>query len=255
MVRSSGGPVDPAVAGFGKCGECAYREAGPLSRCYACARETMEPLVAFTGRCEICDLPYTGGSTYCRNHLCHRGTRAFALNYSVAMKSGELEQAIYRYKYKDMKGWGLIFGRVIAGFLAANDQTFNRFDVIIPAPIFVGLGGGRSWNHIGLTLRRADEASEGEWPIDLAEPAILEKTARTDSMAGKSLVERERIAIEQLRPALRVNRPEDVNDRRVLVYDDVFTTGTTLNVVSSVLKEAGAEMVCGLSLARQPLSW
>ena len=83
----------------------------------------------------------------------------------------------------------------------------------------------------------------------------MEKTAATDSFAGRSLVEREAIAIQQLRPALRVNRPEDVVERAVLVYDDVFTTGITLNTVASVLRKAGARRVCGLSLARQPMGW
>ena len=170
------------------------------------------------------------------------------------MKSGALEEAIKRYKYKDKFGWALIFGRVIAEFLESSADLFDDFNVIIPAPVFVG-PGGRTWDHIGLTLRRADEASDRRWPVGPGEPPVMEKTAATDSFAGRSLVEREAIAIQQLRPALRVNRPEDVVERAVLVYDDVFTTGITLNTVASVLRKAGARRVCGLSLARQPMGW
>jgi predicted amidophosphoribosyltransferase len=47
--------------------------------------------------------------------------------------------------------------------------------------------------------------------------------------------------------------PELADGKRILLVDDLFTTGATLNQCSSSLKEAGARRVDGLTLARTPL--
>ena len=62
-------------------------------------------------------------------------------------------------------------------------------------------------------------------------------------MVGHTYRERRDIAEGPLRAALRVTR--DVRGMRVLVYDDVFTDGLTLNEVARTLRRAGATEVCG----------
>jgi predicted amidophosphoribosyltransferase len=63
--------------------------------------------------------------------------------------------------------------------------------------------------------------------------------------------ERERIAVHELRPALSVPDPSAVVGLRILVYDDVLTTGSSLNETARALREAGADTVCQVTLARQ----
>jgi predicted amidophosphoribosyltransferase len=46
--------------------------------------------------------------------------------------------------------------------------------------------------------------------------------------------------------------PTAVVGQRIIVIDDVFTTGNTLNAVARRLREAGAAAVAGITLARQP---
>ncbi len=55
---------------------------------------------------------------------------------------------------------------------------------------------------------------------------------------------------ENLRNSFRVVRPGEVKGKRVLVIDDVFTTGATLRAAAEALKSAGASYVCALTLAR-----
>jgi predicted amidophosphoribosyltransferase len=50
--------------------------------------------------------------------------------------------------------------------------------------------------------------------------------------------------------AFLVKKPERVKGRRILLLDDVCTTGATMNSCSAALKEAGAETITGLALAR-----
>jgi ComF family protein len=55
---------------------------------------------------------------------------------------------------------------------------------------------------------------------------------------------------ENVRGAFAVARPGEVRDRKVLLIDDVFTTGATMNECAKVLKDAGAASVTVLTLAR-----
>ncbi|HBV94617.1 MAG TPA: hypothetical protein DEG26_07970 [Chloroflexi bacterium] len=67
------------------------------------------------------------------------------------------------------------------------------------------------------------------------------------------VIERRRLAAERLRPALRVPDPRRTAGKRLLVVDDVFTDGRTLDEVARALRlQGGATEVCGLALCRQP---
>lgn len=76
------------------------------------------------------------------------------------MRTGALSQAIDRYKVDGKTGWGWIFGRVLVGYLNANRDIFDRYDLIIPTPTYVGTGG-RSFDHIAYIVERAMIEDDG----------------------------------------------------------------------------------------------
>jgi predicted amidophosphoribosyltransferase len=82
-------------------------------------------------------------------------------------------------------------------------------------------------------------------------PAII-KTAATPAMKRKNWPQREAIARSELRAALAIPDVERTRGRSIVVFDDLFTTGHTLNEVARCLRVVGgATRVTGLSLARQ----
>jgi hypothetical protein len=65
--------------------------------------------------------------------------RAFGFIQPISMMTGRLQQTIKLSKYQARSGWAAIFGRVLVGFLDANVEAFQGFDLIDePHP-------GRSW--------------------------------------------------------------------------------------------------------------
>ena len=68
----------------------------------------------------------------------------------------------------------------------------------------------------------------------------------TESQAGLS----NRARLANVAGAFAVRKPELVNGRRVLVIDDVMTTGATLEACAKTLKKAGAGYVAALTIAR-----
>jgi predicted amidophosphoribosyltransferase len=239
------------VPGFGRCGQRLFNTSGPVELCFACAQRTMEPLA--TRRCLVCDRPYAPDESTCGNPLCNRDDRWFHWNYAISMRTGQLKNALNRYKYEEQWGWSLIFGRVVAGFLEEQAGLFRQFDVITASPTHVG-PEGRSFDHTRMVLARAAaEVSPGTvWPFDITDEALIVKTGPTPPMVGHGYQDRRRIAEGPLRDVLRVTRGRDARGKRVLVYDDVFTDGLTLNEVARAMRLVGAIEVCGVTLCRQP---
>ena len=202
-------------------------------------------------RCSTCDLPLTEGEQ-CANPICNWDNRYFTWNYAAAMRSGVLERAINAYKYDSRRGWAQIFARVLVGFLDEEEAVFEPFDLIVASPTYVG-EGGRDWDHARDVIKEANDLAEGAWPFDVNEPPAIIKAAATERLTGKTWKQRRDIAIGPLREALQVPDANRTRGKHILVYDDVFTDGQTLNEVARCLKLAGeANSVSGVTLARQP---
>lgn len=237
--------VEPA--GFGNCSACPLMQTGSVETCTRCAGRSFTGLPA--DRCLICDGSLDPAGA-CRNRMCNWSVaeRWFALVWAVSSNTGPLRDAIHRYKYKDKWGWQLIFGRVLAGFLEENAETFGAYDLVVPSPTYVG-EGGRSRDHIREMVRVIEQEAGRSWPIAYD---VIRKTAPTPKMVDAvSWHQRFEIARTQLRAALDVPDPEMVRGKRVLVVDDVFTAGHTLMEVARALRLAGATEVSEVVLARQ----
>ncbi|MET9231396.1 phosphoribosyltransferase family protein [Lentzea sp. NPDC003310] len=121
-------------------------------------------------------------------------------------------------------------------------------------PAFLESGLPRKGNdQASWTLESAMEQQDppGRYPFRVDPPVII-KTASTPKMATASSLAERRANAAQLYLALNVVDSAAVRGKIVVVYDDVFTTGATLNAVARRLREAGAHSVYGLTLARAP---
>jgi predicted amidophosphoribosyltransferase len=251
--------LHPQPTGFGTCRRCPYRDVGAVAICYPCASRTMpEPP---TPGCKVCDQALSGPGVPCGNPVCNwptvpdsprqRNVRWFEWNFAVAMRGGELKRAISNYKYDEVRGWAVIFGRVLAGFLHEHRTTFEPFDLVIPSPTYVGKGG-RGFDHTATVLAEAARLDQTGLPFVLDPPALV-KTKPTKRLVDCSgWQERRHICENILPPALKVADPGLVDGAAILVYDDVFTDGLNINAVAKKLREAGAEVVCQVTLAREP---
>jgi len=98
----------------------------------------------------------------------------------------------------------------------------------------------------------ATEDVLGEWPFDITDPGAIFKARATPKSAG-SRATTKRAAAAELRDSLAIPDRRRVDGKRILVYDDVCTTGSQLDTVAAVLiNEGGAKEVEGIVLARAP---
>lgn len=243
-------PIEPPSGpplGFPQCPRCTYLRTGPPALCLACASGAFETIAV--DACPICSQMLDGGQ--CPNWLCADPTRSIARIRAIAYSSGALRKAILRHKYDGMWGWSLIFGRLLLAWL---DRTCRKDppDLVVANPTFTAPDS--SW--LGHTERVIAAATKedalGEWPFDAGEVPAVIKTRATEKSA-KNTASAKRTAAVELRGALEIPDRSGIEGRRILVYDDVCTTGSQLNAVAECLiEDGGATSVEGIVLARAP---
>jgi predicted amidophosphoribosyltransferase len=221
---------------------------GPARICLSCAGQTFDSIPG--DACPICSQLLHGDGS-CPNWLCGDPDRRIRRIHAIAYQTGALRTVINNYKYEDAKGWSLIFGRLVLGWLEEHAEETPP-DLIVANPTYTGMDG-RDFGHTELVLETAArEDVQRRWPFDLRSPRAIIKV-RSTSKSASATAAAKRAAAAQLRTALQVPDPTYTAGRRILVYDDVCTTASQLNAVADCLLQAGrAAYVEALVLARAP---
>jgi ComF family protein len=169
--------------------------------------------------------------------LCRTGLRGFDAAYCFGSYEGTLRELIHLYKYGRIQ----TLARPLADLLAAALPLDERFDAVTPVPLHWRKQWQRGFNQSDL-LARAVARRRGI-PVVRA----LRRTRSTQTQAGLSNTERRK----NVAAAFQCRRSgETLAGRRVLLIDDVMTTGSTAAACARVLKQAGAARVVLLTVAR-----
>jgi ComF family protein len=115
-----------------------------------------------------------------------------------------------------------------------------RFDVIVPVPLHAARQRERGFNQASLL---ADLLSA---QTSIPSRPLLERIRYTTTQTALDRSQR----MENLHNAFRLRKKADVRGLRVLLIDDVLTTGSTLSECARVLKRAGANSVYAATAAR-----
>ncbi|WP_157441209.1 ComF family protein [Actinoplanes awajinensis] len=169
---------------------------------------------------------------------------------AISLDSAPLRDPLRAFKYDGQYRWGAIFGRLILGWLDRNAPVALAYTHIVANP---GYLNRRPYRHVeSMLTAAATEDIHHRWPIY---PKALIKSIDTPKSAGQSLLAKSRAAQEHA-AAIRLADPPDaappLPGARVLIIDDIFTTGTQLDAVGRRFLESGATRVDGLVLARRP---
>jgi ComF family protein len=134
---------------------------------------------------------------------------------------------------------------VFAGWMGAAIATLSDIDqaLIIPVPSHWTRLAVRGYNQAARLAGALSAQSGRPWC-----PDVLIKSRRTESQKGKSASGRDRNVRGSF--AVRARHADTVKGATILLVDDVFTTGATLNACARVLKRAGARRVMAVTLAR-----
>jgi len=197
--------------------------------------ESPEPLSA-EFFCTSCRTPFENSfplDDSGRCALCRSGLRGFDAAYSYGAYEGVLRDLIHLFKYGRVR----TLARPLSGLLAQALPRDEVFDATVPVPLYWIRRLKRGFNQSELLARGL--ARRTGIPVMKA----LGRVRPTPTQAGLS------------NSARRLNvakafRSRDVREKRILLIDDVMTTGATAAACASALKQAGARRVALLTVAR-----
>lgn len=189
--------------------------------------------------CPICGTPLKSGES----HVCGQCLKEppfFKAGRSCAIYDGPLSNAITYFKYQGVTALAKPLSMIMISTLSSFIKTAS-VDLILPVPLHIKSLRQRGFNQ---SLLLANKLGKNlKLPV---KGLVLKKVKHTLPQVGLSQAERRK----NVRGSFKVISPEDVKDKNILLVDDVFTTGTTVNECSKVLIKAGARGVFIVTLAR-----
>ena len=222
------------------CGAASVEERGAAPACAACWQGT----TIFTGDETCCWKCGTlaWGDVPPEKRVDVRCRRCDALAFTAARAVGKYEGAL-RESILILKHEPEVSARLARLLLAAQRRPpLDTVTRIVPVPLHAERERERGFNQ-ATTLARALAQLSG-LPLDEWSVARTKHTPR--HRAGMDA----RARRETVESAFQVERPRLVENERILLVDDVFTTGATVSACAQALKEAGASEVFVLTVAR-----
>ncbi|MGH9779613.1 MAG: ComF family protein [Candidatus Acidiferrales bacterium] len=169
---------------------------------------------------------------------CRQDEPAFERLRSFGAYDAELRQLIVLLKYNRLRPLARLLGGWLATVVQQN-PTLAEVDAIVPVPLYPARRRARGYNQAELL---AHELSK--WIKKPVAPRALARIKDTPSQTGLTPAQR----IENVRGAFAASAKLDLG--RILLVDDVCTTGATLNACARTLKRAGAQQVVAATVAR-----
>ncbi len=182
--------------------------------------------------CKACEAELTG----------HDGVRTgtyFSRCVIPMAYEGKVRDAIIRFKFQDQPGYATEFGRILAKCI--QNEFAGQYDLITWIPVSGERLKKRGYDQAMLLAMAA--------ALELGDVAVetLRKTA--DNPAQSSLTDAA-ARKTNVQGAYTVPEPELIEGKRVLLIDDIITTGSTLDEASRTLLASGASEVLAAALAQ-----
>lgn len=206
--------------------------------CFASLRSLQSPLCVCCGRPFVSEVTLDAKVPKC--FACRREVYAFDCARSFGAYTDHMVRAIGLLKYEKLTRLGQWFAERLHQVIQA-DPALRPVDVVVPVPLHPARLRERGYNQAELIAKPL--ARKLHLPLG---PYLL---VRTKPRPSRLLLSRRERWLT-VRGAYEIRKGARVDNLRVLLIDDVFTTGATLDACARALKKAGAKSVIGLTVAR-----
>lgn len=147
-------------------------------------------------------------------------------------KKGKSQKLLHQLKYRHKPEIGVELGRLYGQALVKNGFE-DEWDVIVPVPLHPVKQKRRGYNQ---SEKFADGLSKS---LSIRQADLLQRKKFTDTQTKKSRLQR----LDNVEEVFDLREHEDVSGLRILLVDDVITTGATLCACANVLLANGAKHV------------
>lgn len=184
--------------------------------------------------CMKCGKKLTEEGEYCTD--CRRKKHEFVRGRAL-YEYGSAALSIYRFKYGGRREYAVFFGEQAAEYLGDFIRSVHP-DALVPVPLHKKREAARGFNQAELLAKAIGSCLD--IPVCTG---FLVREKNTAPLKYENPEERQ----NNLKRAFNIAQ-NDVKLKRVIVIDDIYTTGSTMDEVSRVLKSAGVESVWFVAL-------
>ncbi|QMU31071.1 ComF family protein [Adhaeribacter radiodurans] len=212
--------------------------------CLACHELLARGETTICTDCRV-NLPYTnshlltGAKSELLSRFYNKVPVKHALAYLTFTRSGRVQQLLHALKYNGHEEVGEILGNWYGADLKEY-QYQEQFDLIVPVPLHKKKLRKRGYNQSDSFAKGLAQVLDTHW-----QPNVLERLADTSTQTKKTRLER----WQNVGQLFSVIQPEMVKNQRILLVDDVMTTGATLEACALVLLDAKAAAVSVAAIA------
>ncbi|MBN1917553.1 MAG: ComF family protein [Verrucomicrobia bacterium] len=217
-------------------------ESGPSS--VLCNVHRREVILVEDPMCERCGakmFAQATGELLCAE--CRSTTRHFDRAFSATIYNDPMKALVHRYKYGLRQYLARPFAAWMIEFARRHIDTAN-LDSLVPVPLH-----WRRFQYRGFNQAAALAQAVGRGFGLPVVKHVLRRLRHTTPQVQLGPSERR----ENMKDAFAVRRAERIKGKRIILVDDVYTTGATINECARVLKKAGAASVVAFTLTR-PIS-
>jgi len=194
----------------------------------------------FPPRCEVCKT--NNNQAICQSCFSQiKFMKPHLGIHCVSVYDGALRTAIHRFKFKGRKKLARALGVIIVQYLSQSPSLqMDEIDLIVPVPLHAKRLRQRGFNQTELLAQAISKY------FGVEAKSVLARTR--DTKAQFDLHRNERFA--NIEGAFEVIDQDSIHGRRILLLDDIYTTGATISECSKALQAAGAKRVEILTLSR-----
>jgi len=217
-----------------KCGR-PLAENDPGALCFSCAvreHDPESPAAVSSDGIRKHDQSRTSDQTQCFGH-----GHYFDRGYACAGYGASEQSMIFALKYGSHSDIGDTLGEMLYDFMTAQyspDELAGMYDLVIPVPTHTEKKRKRGYNHAELMAQGFAKRAGLRHA-----PDVIVRTRSTLPMKG--LGPAERMANIRGAFAIRESSLSLIDGARILLIDDIFTTGATIDEIARILKEPDAD--------------
>jgi ComF family protein len=189
-----------------------------------------------TGVCEICGSPENPSDC----PVCNSNKFVFDKARSVYIFSKTVQNLIHELKYNEMKRIAKYMGEYVSEYLHLF-QPFGNVDIIAPVPLHMVKKRARGFNQAEFLSKEISR--HVNWRHI---PNLVLRNRFTDTQTKLNRKQRH----ENVSDAFTLSPKFEIQNKNILIVDDVFTTGATVNSICKLLKKNHAAKIYVLTIAR-----
>ena len=155
-------------------------------------------------------------------------------------KNNLIKSAIHYFKFRFIKKMAEPLAQLLINFFERVDPAIND-PLIIPVPLNKKRFLERGFNQSELIGKIFADHFNFSFMTDL-----IERHRYTPHQVGLNRAKR----LTNVQGSFKINRSELIQNKNIILIDDVVTTGSTLEEIAKILKDFGAKKVWGLTVAK-----